>query len=252
MKKIAGWVTALMLVWVGFGIEPLAAEEIQVAVAANFAATMKDIVPEFEKETSHRAILSFGSTGKFYAQIKNGAPFEIFLAADTKTPLRLEQEGIAVSGSRYVYARGRLVLWSRVPGLVDSKGEVLKRGDFHYLALTNPKLAPYGQAAQQVLEGLGQWSTLQPKLVMGENLIQTHQYIMSGNAQLGFIAYSQIRQPGKAVEGSYWEIPSSLYDPIDQAVVILKDSAAVRQLWDYLRSAFARRVIQSYGYGVIE
>ena len=168
----------------------LLADEVQIAVAANFTLPMQRIAANFEKETGHKAQLVFGSTGKFYAQIKNGAPFEILLAADDETPAKLEKEGAAVSGSRFTYAIGKLVLWSAKPGLVDDKGEVLKTGDFRHLSIANPKLAPYGAAALETLNALKLAETLQPKILQAENITQAHLYVATGNAELGFIALS--------------------------------------------------------------
>ena len=185
------------------------ADEVQVAVAANFTAPMKMIAAEFEKDSGHKVQLSFGSTGKLYAQIKNGAPFEVMLAADEKTPAKLEKEGAGVAGSRFTYAIGKLVLWSPKPGYVDEKGEVLAKGDFKHVSIANPKLAPYGVAAIETLTALKLLESIEPKLVQGENIAQTHQFVATGNAELGFVALSQVMKGGKISEGSAWVIPSS-------------------------------------------
>lgn len=229
------------------------AAEVQVAVAANFTAPMQKIATEFERDTGHKALLAFGATGKFYAQIRNGAPFEIFLSADAATPTRLDEEGATVPGSRFTYAIGRLVLWSAQPGFVDDKGDVLKRGDFRHLAVANPKTAPYGAAGIEVLRRLGLADRIGDKLVTGENIAQTHQFVVTGNAELGFVALSQVTADGQLTGGSAWNVPPDLYDPIRQDAVILaagRDKPAVRALADYLRGAKAVAIIKSYGYGL--
>ncbi|NMG45692.1 molybdate ABC transporter substrate-binding protein [Aromatoleum toluvorans] len=229
------------------------AAEVSVAVAANFTAPMQKIAAEFERDTGHKVRLAFGATGKFYAQISNGAPFELFLAADDTTPAKLEQEGVAVAGSRFTYAIGRLVLWSAQPGVVDDRGEVLKRGAFAHLAVANPKTAPYGAAAMAVLRKLGVADALAPKLVTGENIAQTHQFVASGNAELGFLALSQVWVDGRLTGGSAWQVPAELHAPLRQDAVILaagRDKPAARALADYLRGAKAAAIIKSYGYGL--
>lgn len=227
------------------------AEEVSVAVAANFSAPMQKIVVEFEKATGHKAQLVSGSTGKFYAQIKSGAPFQLLLAADDETPAKLVKEGDGVPGSQFTYAVGKLVLWSPTPGFVDDKGEVLKAGRFAHLALANPKLAPYGFAATETLKALGLADALQPRLVIGESITQAQQFVVSGNAELGFIAFSQIHKDGKLIDGSYWLVPAKHYTPIRQDAVVLakgKGSAAVEALAGFLKSDKARATIKSYGY----
>jgi molybdate transport system substrate-binding protein len=225
------------------------AGEVQVAVAANFTAPMEQIATMFEADTGHKALLAFGSTGKFYAQIRNGAPFEVLLSADDATPARLEREGRG--GGRFTYAVGRLALWSRQAGLVDAQGAVLKSGRFERLAVADPKLAPYGAAAYETLGKLGLLETLRPKLVQGENIAQAYQFVATGNAQLGFVALSQVQADGKLKEGSAWIVPSSMHAPIRQDAILLgqgKDSQAAAALMRYLRGAKARAVIRSYGY----
>ena len=228
-----------------------AAAEVQVAVAANFTAPMQKIAAEFEKDTGHKALLAFGATGKFYAQIKNGAPFEILLAADDETPARLEKEGTGVAGSRFTYAIGKLVLWSAKPGFVDNQGEVLKKGDFKHVSIANPKLAPYGQAAIEALTALKLLDAIQPKFVQGENISQTHQFIATGNAELGFVALSQVMKDGKIAEGSAWVVPATLHQPIRQDAVLLengKDKPAASALLKYLGGEKSKAIIKSYGY----
>lgn len=227
------------------------ADTVSVAVAANFTAPMQKIATGFEADTGHKAELSFGATGKFHAQITHGAPFQVLLSADDTTPAKLEREGKAVAGSRFTYAIGTLVLWSAQAGAVDAHGAVLKKGDFKHLAIANPKLAPYGTAALQVMDKLGVTAALQPRLVQGENIAQTFQFVSTGNAQLGFVALSQVMVDGRIRSGSAWEVPASLHDPIRQDAVLLapgKDSAAAAALLAYLRGDKARAIIQSYGY----
>lgn len=230
---------------------PLRAAEVSVAVAANFTAPMQKIAAAFELDTGHKAVLAFGATGRFYAQIRHGAPFELLLAADDETPARLQREGAAVAGTRAPYATGRLVLWSAQPGLVDAQGGVLKSGRFERLALADPKLAPYGAAAVQTMKSLGVWEALQPKFVQGESIAQTWQFIATGNAALGFVALSQIQSEGRLTLGSAWVVPAHLHPPLHQAAVLLnrgKDQPAALALLAYLRSDKARAIIRSFGY----
>jgi len=229
------------------------AGEVRVAVAANFTAPMKAIAATFEKDTGHKARLAFGSSGKFYAQIRNGAPFQVLLSADDETPARLEREGMAVPGTRFTYAVGRLALWSAQAGAVDARGEVLKQGGYKHVAIANPKLAPYGAAAVEVMQRLGVVEAVRPKLVQGENIAQTHQFVASGNAELGFVALSQITRDGKLTGGSAWIVPGDLYTPIRQDAVILaagKGNAAASALMAYLGSEKAKAVIRAYGYDI--
>lgn len=225
------------------------AAEVQVAVAANFTAPMQKIAPLFEADTGHKARLAFGSTGRFYAQIRNGAPFDVLLAADDETPTRLEREG--QGGGRFTYAIGKLVLWSKQPTLVDDKGNVLRSGRFDKLALADPRLAPYGAAAIETMTKLGVIDALRPKFVQGENIAQTWQFVATESAQLGFVALSQVWADGKLKEGSAWLVPATLYTPIRQDAILLnkgKDKAAATALLQYLRGDKARAIIQSYGY----
>ena len=228
-----------------------AAEEAQVAVAANFAAPARLLAERFSRDTPDRISVSIGSTGKFYAQIRNGAPFDAFLAADDETPQRMEKEQLAVAGSRFTYALGKLVLWSAKPDLIDAKGQVLRSGVFSRIAIANPKLAPYGAAAVQAMEKLGVWPSLREKLVLGENVAQTLQFIASGNADLGFVALSQVSEGGRPPAGSHWRVPQALYEPIRQDAVLLargSGNAAARAFLQYLRGAAAREVIRASGY----
>jgi molybdate transport system substrate-binding protein len=227
------------------------ADEVQVAVAANFTAPMQKIAAEFLRDTGHKAQLAFGATGKFYAQITNGAPFEVFLSADDETPARLEKEGHAIAGSRYTYAVGRLVLWSAQEGKVDAQGEILKRGAIRRLALANPKTAPYGAAAVETMQKLDVLAQLQPAFVQAENIAQAYQFVGTGNAELGFVALSQVWQDGKQSGGSGWIVPANLHQPIRQDAVLLRNGSgkpAATALLDYLRGDKARRIIKAYGY----
>jgi len=227
------------------------ASQVLVAVAANFAPPMKIIAADFEKATGHRVVASYGSTGALFAQIKSGAPFEVFLSADSETPARLDNEGDAVAGSRFTYAIGKLVLWSRQPGAVDEAGAVLRRNEFNRLALANPKLAPYGAAAVEALKSLGMYEAVKPKFVTATNITQSLQFVKSGNAELGFIALSQVWENGRFTEGSGWIVPQSLYSTIHQDAVLLnrgRDNPAAVALLNYLRSERARAVIRNFGY----
>ena len=229
---------------------PAHAEDISVAVAANFTAPMKLIAAEFEKDSGHKVLASFGSTGKFYAQIKNGGPFQILLAADDETPAKLVKEAVGLSGSQFTYAVGKLVLWSAKPGLVDGAGAVLKKGDFAHLSLADPKLAPYGAAGIETLKALGAYEAAQPKIVTAENITQAFQFISSGNAELGFVALSQVLKDGK-IDGSSWLVPANLYTQIRQDAVVLepgKGRAAVEALMKFLKSDKAKAIIKSFGY----
>jgi molybdate transport system substrate-binding protein len=230
---------------------PSQAAEVSVAVAANFAPPMQRIAAAFEQETGHKSILSFASTGSLYAQIRHGAPFEILLSADSQTPAKLESEGLGLTGSRFTYAVGRLVLWSKQPGFVDEKGQVLRVGKFDRLAIANPKLAPYGAAAIQTLTQLGLLTSMEPKLVQGENLAQAFQFVATENAQLGWVALSQVMVEGKIAQGSAWIVPSKLHSPIAQDAVLLvkgRDNPAAAALMRYLRSDRAKAIMFSYGY----
>jgi molybdate transport system substrate-binding protein len=227
------------------------AADVTVAVAANFSAPMQRIATAFEKDTGHRAVLAIGSTGRFYSQVKNGAPFQVLLAADDETPARLEREGAAVRGTRFTYAVGRLALWSAQPGLVDAAGDVLRKPPAGRLAIADPKLAPYGAAAVQVLGKLGLLGTWQERLVQGESIAQAFQFVASGNAPIGFVALSQVMQGGRIAQGSAWVVPADLHDPLRQDAVLLaagKDSAAAQALLQYLAGPGARAIIRSHGY----
>ncbi len=225
---------------------PALAAKTTLAVAANFTAPMKELVRQFEEQTGHQAVVSYGSTGKLYAQIQNGAPFDIFLAADQQRPQRVHQAGLGQAPK--TYAIGRLVLWSRDPGLIAGDSDVLARGNFSRVAIANPKTAPYGAAAMQIIEALGHAQRLAAKLVRGDNIAQAYQFVMSGNAQLGFVAASQVQGSGT---GSRWVPPTSLYAPIRQDAVLLnrgRDNPAAQAFMEFLDGPAARRVADRYGY----
>ena len=229
------------------------AADVQVAVAANFAGPMEKLAAEFEKDTGHKAIVASGATGKFYAQIRNGAPFEVLLAADDETPARLETEGHVVPKSRFTYAVGRLVLWSAKADYVDAKGAVLGTGDFRHLAIANPKTAPYGAAAVATIEKLGLTARLQPRLVQGENIAQAWQFASTGNADLGFVAQAQVWHDGKFTSGSGWIVPATMHAPIRQDAALLSKGAnnpAAQALLQYLRTDKAKALIRTFGYEV--
>jgi molybdate transport system substrate-binding protein len=229
------------------------AGEVSVAVAANFAVPMARIGEGFTAATGHTLKLSAGATGKFYTQIVAGAPFEVLIAADDETPAKLIAQGHAVPDSAFTYAIGKLVLWSARPGFVDDQGAVLASGRFEHLAIANPKLAPYGRAAMEVLKARGLVDAMAARMVMGESLAQTYQFVATGNAELGFVALSQVVVPGKPATGSYWLVPTSLHGAIRQDAVLLKAgerSPAAAALLAYLKSAPARSVVQAFGYGL--
>ncbi len=230
-------------------VMPLAtAGEVKVAVAANFTPAMKETAAAFTAATGHQAVISYGSTGKLYAQIIHGAPFEVFLAADQVRPRLLAEAGLA--RTPFTYAVGKLVLWSADPTRIDANGKVLQSGDFAKLAIVNPKTAPYGAAAVQVMHSLGTLAALRPKLVRGDNIAQTYQFILTRNAQLGFVALSQVRLDPK---GSVWSPPQILYDPLLQDAVLLERGTAnpaATALVAFLRGPETRAIIEKYGYGL--
>ncbi|MFO2464322.1 molybdate ABC transporter substrate-binding protein [Pseudomonas sp. 15FMM2] len=230
---------------------PAQADEVQVAVAANFTAPIQAIAADFKKDTGHTLVAAYGATGQFYAQIKNGAPFEVFLSADDTTPQKLENEGASIKGSRFTYAVGTLALWSSKAGYVDVNGEVLKKNAFRHLSVASPKTAPYGLAAAQVLAKLGLTEQVKDKIVEGQNITQAYQFVSTGNAELGFVALSQIYKDGKVSSGSAWIVPGQMHEPIKQDAVILntgKDNPAAQALVDYLKGPKAAAIIKSYGY----
>ena len=226
-----------------------AADEVRVAVATNFVGAMNALVERFEATSGHTVLVSSGSTGGHYAQIKNGAPFEAFFSADTERPRLLESEGVAVPGTRFLYAVGRVALWSARPGYVDADGKILETGDFLHLAIANPELAPYGAAAREVLMARGLWDRVQPRLVTGQDIGQAYSFVQTGNAELGFVAWAQLKRPNDQVDGSYWLIPDALHQPIEQEAVLLRDVPAARALLEFVKGPEGREIIRSYGYG---
>jgi molybdate transport system substrate-binding protein len=229
---------------------PALAAEVKVAVAANFAEPAREIAARFKARTGHDATLSFGASGQFYTQIANGAPFEVFLSADRERPEKAEAEGLGVGGSRFTYAVGRLALYSRIPGLVDGKGAVLKSGRFQKIAIADPRTAPYGVAAVETMRKLGVYDALAPKLVQGTSIAQAYQFVDTGAAELGFVALSQVAM---AKGGSRWVVPMADHTPIDQQAVLLKTGAAnpaATAFMAFLKGAEAKAVIRRYGYEV--
>lgn len=238
------------------------AEKITLAVASNFTGAMKEIAAAFEQQSGHQVDLVFGSSGKFAAQISNGAPFQAFFSADQAKPVALENNGLAVPGSRFTYAMGTLALWSADPGLIDGHSGVPQRlpveRSFNKLAMANPKLAPYGAAALAVLRALQLEAATRGQWVQGENIAQTYQFVASGNADIGFVALSQIlakgdETDGEVKEGSAWIVPETLHPPIRQDAVLLRrgeDSPATREFLMFVRSEKAAGIIQSHGYRI--
>ncbi|HUY02829.1 MAG TPA: molybdate ABC transporter substrate-binding protein [Rhodocyclaceae bacterium] len=228
------------------------AETLRIAVAANFILPLQQLAAAFERNSGTKLLLAPGATRGLYAQIRNGAPFDVLLSADQETPQRLVKAGLALPDSEFTYAVGKLALWSARPGYVDAGGRVLGRGDFAHLAIANSETAPYGAAALSVIEHLGLLARLRPRLVEGENITQAYQFVASGNAELGFVALSSLVRNGKlSSAGSLWVVPAGLYPPIRQDAVILaraKNKPAARALMAYLKSAPARAIIKSYGY----
>jgi molybdate transport system substrate-binding protein len=247
-----------MSIWLKAGLALLAAwggcacaAQVQVAVAANMAAPMKKIAADFARATGHEALVALGSTGKFYTQIRAGAPFEVLLAADQETPARLEREGLAVPGTRFTYATGRLVLWSADPARVDAQGQVLRRPPAGKLAIADPRLAPYGAAAMQALQNLGVLPAWQSHLVQGENIGQAWQFAATGAASLGLVALAQVMVDGKVARGSAWIVPARLHAPLKQDALVLRRGAgnpAAKALVDFLKGNAARATLRAYGY----
>ena len=233
---------------------PVCAEDVTVAVASNFLSPIKEIVGQFQRSTQRKVIIVSGSTGSLFAQIVNGAPFHIFLSADNRRPQILEEKGLAAQGSRYVYALGRLALWSADPDRVGKNGvTALRQGGFRHLAIANPKTAPYGKASVSVLKKLKLWERLLPLIIRGSNINQTFQFTATGNAELGFVALSQALDPKLKIKGSWWVVPSHMHGPLEQSVVLLqkgKAHAGAKALMKFLRGTEARQTITKYGYGL--
>jgi molybdate transport system substrate-binding protein len=243
--------TLVMAALLGWGGGMAHAAEVLVAVAANFMQPMKQIAQAFAKDSGHQAQLSFGASGQLMAQIQHGAPYHVLLSADAAIPAQLVQKGLAVPNTSFTYAVGQLVLWSADPKLVDGQGDVLRKGSFQRIARANPKLAPYGAATVQVVERMGLAAALQNKWVQGENINQTHQFVASGNADLGFVALSQVGALASQPKGSMWLVPSDWHDPILQNAVLLskgKDNPAAIALMAFLKTPTAREVIRQAGY----
>lgn len=232
---------------------PAFAETALVAVAANFADAAETLTPKFKAATGHDLKLTTGSTGKLYAQIGEGAPFDVLLSADAKTPAKLEEEGKAVAGSRFTYAVGQLALYSADAATVGADGKaVLENPKLRYIAIANPDLAPYGVAARETMQAMGLWDRLLPKIVMGQNIGQTFSLVSSGAAEVGFVALSAVKAPGKAPTGSYWQVPQEMFTPIRQDAVLLNpgaDNPAAAAFLNFLKSPEALEVIAAYGYG---
>mgnify|MGYP006095769061 FL=1 len=227
------------------------AETITIAAASNFTVAMNDIIGRFEAETGHEVRVSYGSSGRFYAQISNGAPFDAFFSADDEKPALLELNELA--SGRFTYAIGTLALWSKSPGLEFDQGAYLSRGLFNKLSMANPRLAPYGKAAVEVLASLGLEESTRSRWVQGESITQTYQFIDSENADLGFVALSQIMKDGRILQGSAWLVPSELHSPIRQDAVLLnraEGKQAALDFLDYVQSISVKTIIKSYGYQV--
>lgn len=227
------------------------AETARIAVASNFGDVARLLAQRYGQQSGHRIQVSTASTGKLYAQISHGAPFDVLLSADTATPRRLAGEGLAIDASSYDYARGRLVLWSREPGRVRDGEALLRAGSFNKLAIANPELAPYGAAAREALQHLGRWEALQPKLVLGENVGQAMQFVFTGNAEVGLLPRSLVLEARKKTRGASWLVPQAWHQPIVQRAVQLsraRDNAAASGFLRYLRTDAARALIRAHGY----
>lgn len=246
--------TFTLLVFFPIFLTPVSAGEVRVAVAANFKSTLKEMATHFEQATGHTTLISSGSSGKFYAQIKHGAPFDVFFSADVTRPQLLEKEGFVVPGSRFTYAIGRLTLWSPDPSLLKDDGAtVLSNGRFDHLAMANPKTAPYGTAAQQTLVALGLWNQVKDQIVQGENIGQTFHFVFSKNAQVGFVARSQVLDSKINGAGSRWDVPENLYEPLRQQAVLLTNgqyNEAAKAFLNYVKGPEARNIIEQFGYGL--
>lgn len=230
------------------------AEEVRVAVASNFVSTMKILKSNFEHRTNHRIIIISGSSGKLYAQIQHGAPFDVFFSADKYRPTLLEKDKIAIKGSRFPYAEGRLTLWSPKGYFIQTDGKTtLTQQSYTHLAIANPKTAPYGRAAEQTLRSLGLWENIKSRLVYGENIAQTFQFVSSQNAELGFVAHSQVLSSTIQQSGSRWDVPPTLHDPVIQEAVLLNQGAtntAALDFMEYMITSPAQAIIRQHGYGI--
>jgi molybdate transport system substrate-binding protein len=252
MKYLSGLCIGISL---AISTNALYADEVQVAVASNFSKPLEDIASKFKAASGHDLKISAGATGKLYAQVENGAPFEVFISADHKTPKKLVEAKLAEADSQFTYAFGNLVLWSHQANVVDEQGEVLKSDKFKHIAIANPKTAPYGTAAMEVITHLNLQDALTPKIVQGENITQTYDFVSTDNAELGFVALSQVQKDGKLKAGSVWLVPHTLYQPLAQDAVLLskgKDNAAAKALLAYLKQDEAQAIMQQYGYTLPE
>lgn len=243
----------LIVVCQFFFLNEAIADEIKIAVASNFYPTMKELVTHFESitpnsDTTNNIVLISGSSGKHYAQILNGAPFDLFFSADKLRPNMLEKEEVFNNQSRFTYALGKLALWSPFNEYIDSDGQVLYNDDFRFLAIANPKIAPYGIASKETLTSMNLWQDMEEKLVRGENIAQTFQFAKSGNAKLGFVSYSQILSLNSRSEGSYWLVPQDMYQPIEQQAILLKDSSLGKDFLSFIKSNEALDIIKRNGY----
>ena len=245
-------VFTFLLIFIGLNSTQAFADEVRVAVASNFYPAMKEIALQYELKKSktsenHKIVLIPGSSGRHYAQIMNGAPFDLFFSADKVRPILLEKKGISENGSRFTYALGKLVLWSSLDGFVE-KEERLYHKDLRFIAIANPKIAPYGVAAKEALISINLWEDMKSKLIRGENIAQTFQFVNSGNAKLGFVSYSQLMNPNYPVGGSFWMVPQSLYKPIEQQAVLLRESLLAKDFLSFVRTDQSLNIISKFGY----
>ena len=241
-----------LLIFIGLNSTQAFADEIRVAVASNFYPAMKEIALQYELKKSktsenHKIVLIPGSSGRHYAQIMNGAPFDLFFSADKVRPILLEKKRISENGSRFTYALGKLVLWSSLDGFVE-KEERLYHKDLRFIAIANPKIAPYGVAAKEALISINLWEDMKSKLIRGENIAQTFQFVNSGNAKLGFVSYSQLMNPNYPVGGSFWMVPQSLYKPIEQQAVLLRESLLGKDFLSFMQMNKSLKIISKFGY----
>ena len=230
-----------------------AAGQVNVAVAGNFFKPLKELANEFESKTGHKIVISVGSSGKLFAQISNGAPFDLFLSADQKRPTQLTQQNLAISDSQFTYAIGKLVFWSSIQNHITMQGKYLRSPNLKYLAIANPAVSPYGEQTIRALKKLGVYKYVKDKFVQGQNLGQTYQYISSGNIQQGIIALSQVTHEGEISSGSFWILPKSLYQPIKQDAVLLekgRNNSVAKEFIAFLKTPLAIKIIRSFGYEV--
>lgn len=232
-------------------LDPVRADEVNIAVASNFAAPIKMIIAEFEQQTGHQTNLTLGASGRFVAQITHGAPFHVFLSADRRKPKALGASGIGLDASRFTYAIGGLALWSAQEDFIKGNSKILKKGLFRKIAFANPRIAPYGTATTEVLKSLGLYDALSSKFVQGENIAQTYQFVATGNADLGFVSVSQVMRKGELLAGSIWIIPQNMHSPIRQDAILLKSAEnnhAALAFMAYLKSGQARNIMRDFGY----